>query len=106
MPIDEVLLTRVRGLLGDGAVEQRMVGGRSFTTDGHLLCGVRGDRLMVRLGADGVRVALTEPHVSPMLMGTKTVTGFVLVGPGGIGDDAALARWLDRAGSFVASLTG
>lgn len=104
MPLDEALLARVRGLLGDGVIEKRMVGGRSFMIGGHLLCGIRGDHLMVRLGADGVRAALTEPHVKPMQMGDKTVTGFVLVSRHGIGNEAQLTRWLERARTYVASL--
>lgn len=105
MPTDEALLTRVRDLLGDGAIEKRMVGGRSFTIGGRLVAGVRGDCLMVRLGPDGVQAALTEPNVTPMRIGDKTVSGFVLVSADGIGDDAQLARWLERARTFIASLT-
>lgn len=103
MPIDQALLARVRQQLGDSATEQRMVGGRSFAIDGRLLCGVRGDCLMVRLGADGVRAALTEPHVVPMRMGAKTVTGFALVQPEGVADDARLTQWIERARSFLAA---
>lgn len=104
VPIDQRLLARVRDLLGEGVREQRMVGGRSFAIGGLLLCGVRGERLMVRLGAEGAQAALTEPHVSPMRMGDKTVSGFVLIGPDGVAQDAELARWLNRARAFVDSI--
>ena len=80
-----------------------MVGGRSFLVRGQLCCGVNGQGLVVRLGADGVVQALQEPHVRPLMMGAKQVTAFVVVDPEGYAEDDALARWVSRA---VATVSG
>ena len=105
MPIDQALLERVRQHLAplDDVVEKRMVGGRSFIVGGRMCCGVTSTGLMVRLGRDGAARALEEPHVRQLELGGTPVEAFVVVDPAGIADDAALARWVDRAVAFVAS---
>ena len=97
---------RVRRVLAarSGVVEKRMVGGLSFTVDGHLCCGVTSTGLMVRLGADELPRALEEPHVAPMTMGGKALKAFVVVSPEGYESDAALAAWVARALAFVSRL--
>jgi TfoX/Sxy family transcriptional regulator of competence genes len=51
---DETLADRVRDVLAGepGLSERKMFGGLAFMLDGHMCCGVVGDRLMLRLGAD------------------------------------------------------
>ena len=96
-------LERVRQLLAqrDDVEEKRMVGGRSFVVRGQLCCGVTGQGLVVRLGADGVARARAEPHVHPLTMGGKEVAAFVVVDPEGYAEDEALARWVSRAVAVV-----
>lgn len=49
--------------------------------------------------------ALTEPHVGPMTFtGRRAMRGFVVVDAAGIEDAAALARWVDDAAGYAASL--
>ncbi|MGY1745902.1 TfoX/Sxy family protein [Blastococcus sp. SYSU D00695] len=97
MPVDGETLDRVRRLLAGRAdvEEKRMVGGRSFGTDGRLACGVNAGGLVVRVGRDGAAAALAEPHVRPLEMGGRTADGFVVVAPAGYPDDAALLRWVE-----------
>ena len=99
MPVDEGTLERVRRLLAgrDDVEEKRMVGGRSFVVRGQLCCGVSGQGLVVRLGADAAVLARSEPHVHPLMMGGKEVAAFVVVDPDGYADEAALAAWITRA---------
>jgi hypothetical protein len=103
MASDPVTADRIRRHLAarHDVVEKRMVGGLSFSVGGRMCCGVTSSGLMVRVGRDGVRPALEEPHVRPMELGGRPLAAFVLVDPAGYADDADLARWLDRAVACV-----
>jgi hypothetical protein len=107
MALDPETVERVRRYLGarDDVVEKRMVGGLSFMVGGRMCCGVTSTGLMVRLGRDGARTALGEPHVRPLELGGQPIDAFVVIDPAGYAGDAALARWLDRALAFVAGET-
>ncbi len=104
MPWSPETAERVRRLLAvrDDVVEKRMVGGGlSFLVAGRMCCGVSGDALMVRVGADAAPAALAEPHVTTMTLGGKPLDGYLLVAPEGHADDAALAAWVSRGLAFV-----
>src|SRR5439155_24338353 len=49
-----------------GLGERKMFGGLIFMLDGNMCCGIVGNRLMLRLGADLADQALARPHVHPM----------------------------------------
>jgi TfoX/Sxy family transcriptional regulator of competence genes len=108
MGYDEKTAERVRRALSGrpGVVEKRMVGGRSFIVNGNMCCGVTSTGLMVRLGNEGAKRALTEPHVRPMEFGGRRLLGFVEVEPDGYRRDKALAKWVQRGLEFAASLRG
>ena len=99
MAYDETLVARVRALLAvhDDVREQPMFGGLAFMVAGTMACGVLRDRLMLRLGDDGGREALREPHVAPMDFTGRPMTAMVWVEPTGTRDDGELARWVERA---------
>jgi hypothetical protein len=46
-------------------------GGIAFMLEGSMCCGIVGDRLEPRLGADLAERALERPHVSPMDLAAK-----------------------------------
>ena len=96
--LDEQLMDRVRRTLAGepDIAEKRMVGGRSFSRAGRMFCGVTGGGLMVRVGRAGMTAALAEPHVAPMMMGSKPTAGFVVVAGAGVSGDQALALWIHR----------
>ena len=104
MASDPDAVERVRRCLAGRAdvVEQRMVGGLSFSVGGRMFCGIVGTALMVRVVSDGVGPALAEPFVRPMELGGRPLKAFVLVEPEGWADDAALTAWVDRALDVVA----
>jgi TfoX N-terminal domain len=106
MAFDEGLAARVRDALAGrrGLVEKRMVGGLAFLLDGNMACGVRGDRLLVRLAPEDVPAALAEPGTSPFEMGGRVGRGWVLVGPGSIAGEAELRRWVGRGLAHAATL--
>jgi TfoX/Sxy family transcriptional regulator of competence genes len=97
---------RVRRLLSgrDDVVERKMVGGLSFLVNGNMCCGVTGTALMIRVGADAREQALREPHVRPMLLGGRVLSGFVCIEPAGYAADDALVSWVRRGLDFVFGL--
>lgn len=107
MAYDEETAERVRELLSTrrDVVEKKMMGGLSFMVEGYMCCSVGGrGGLMVRVGADSQDSMLSEPHVQPIEMAGRTMTGFVRVAPEGYQTEAGLRAWLNRALDFVATL--
>lgn len=107
MSYDPEVADRVRLVLADraGVIEKKMVGGGlSFLVNGNMCCGVRGQVLMVRVGADGREQALGEPHVRPVLLAGRALSGFISVEPAGFAADDALAGWVQRGLDFAAGL--
>lgn len=94
---DEILADRVRDVLAGetGLSERKMFGGLAFMLDGHMCCGLVGDRLMLRLGADEAANALRLPYVAPM-----GFTGRPMSGRRGDGHSR-----VEGSGSFGAGLT-
>lgn len=68
MAYDEPLAASVREILAnmDGVSERKMFGGIAFLHHGNMVCGVIGETLMLRLGAELADAALDEPHTRPM----------------------------------------
>ncbi len=103
---DEQLLGRVRRILSgrQDVAERRMIGGLSFMVNGHMCAGLTGTGLMVRVGPDGYERALSRPHVQPMELAGRRLTGFVCVNPEGCRTDTALAAWVQQGIDFVSTL--
>ena len=81
------------------------MGGLCFMVGGAMCCAVSGrGGLMVRVGAEAQKRALSEPHVTPLTMAGRTVKGFVRVAPEGYRTKAALKKWIARGLDFVATL--
>ena len=105
MAYDEELAERVRAAMpatGD-LTERKMFGGLCFMLDGHMVCGVSGDRLMLRLGPEAADAALDEPHVRVMDFTGRPMKGYVYVEPAGLAG-RALDRWLAGGAAFTATL--
>lgn len=105
MAYDERLADRVRDILvaTPGFSERKMFGEIAFMVDGRMTCGIIGDELMLRLGADGAEAALRWPHVRPMDFTGRPMTGMVYVAPPGL-RGTALRRWVEQAVAFVRTL--
>lgn len=106
MPFDERLAARIRELLStrSDVTEKKMFGGLAFLSSGHMCCGIVGQDLMVRVGAEGHEQALAQAHARPMDFTGKPLRGMVYVAQAGLGTEDALRAWLDRGVSFVAKL--
>jgi TfoX/Sxy family transcriptional regulator of competence genes len=106
MAYDEVLAERVRDVLAGrlDVTERKMFGGLAFMLGGHMACGIVGERLMLRLGADEAERALAREHVQPMDFTGRPLKGMVYVAPEGIRTAKQLGGWVERASAFVATL--
>ena len=106
MAYDEVTAARVRRALAhrSDVAEKKMMGGLVFMVGGHMCCGIKDQRLMIRVGADAPQTILSEPHVRPMEIAGRRTRGFVTVDRPGYSADRALAAWLQRALDFVGTL--
>ena len=105
-PYDDDLAARVRALLADErqVAEKAMFGRRMFMLEGKLAVGVAGDELMVRVGVDGRREALSQPHARACVMSGRRMEGWILVGTEGVQADARLGSWVHRGVAFARSL--
>jgi TfoX/Sxy family transcriptional regulator of competence genes len=107
MPYDTQAADSIRFVLSDrhDVVERRMMGGLVFMVGGNMCVVVSGrGGLMVRVGADLQPKALEEPHVKPMTMRGRTMTGFVRVAPEGYRTAADLRKWVQRGLDHVQAL--
>lgn len=105
MVYSEELAMRIRGALDDrdDVVEKKMFGGLCFMVAGSMACGILGDELMARVGADAYEEALARPHTRMMDFTGRPLTGFVIVGVKGIRTSASLERWIDAGVAFATS---
>ena len=106
MAYDEGVAQRLREALSDedDVVEKKMFGGIAFMHRGNMCCGVVGDELMLRVGADAYDAALRESHARPMDFTGRPMRGMLYVGTDGFEADEALAAWLQRATAFTKTL--
>lgn len=106
MPFDTGLAERLRDHLLEleDVTERRMFGGLCILLAGHMLVGILGEELMVRVGPEAYADALAQPHAREMNFTGRPSKGLVMVAPEGYAEDRALAAWLDRAITFVQGL--
>ena len=106
MAYDESLAERVRAALASepGVIEKKMFGGLAFMVRGHMACGIVGDELMVRVGADAYDDALGRPHASPCEFTGRPMKGMVMVGRAGFASEGDLATWVESGAAFARTL--
>jgi TfoX/Sxy family transcriptional regulator of competence genes len=106
MAYDEGAAHRLRAALGPlpGLTEKRMFGGISYLRRGDMVCGVLGEELIVRVGAQQHAAALAQPGARVFDFSGKPMAGWVTVAPAGYASDADLARWVKLAIDFASSL--
>ena len=107
MPYDTHAADGIRVLLAgqSGVVERKMMGGLVFMVNGHMCITASGrGGILIRVGPEMQARALKEPHVKPMTMAGRSMTGFVRVMPEGYRTAAALRKWVKRGLDYVATL--
>ena len=98
MANDSALAARIRALLASRSdvEEKAMFGDQVFLVGGHIVVGVHGDGLLVKVGADRHGEALAR-GAQPWSMGHRTSRGMVEVPVTGLADPQALGSWVDWA---------
>ncbi len=106
MAYEEKLAERIRQVLKRrrNITEIKMFGGLGFMLRGHMCCGVIGDELMVRVGAEAYEDALRRKHAREMDFTGQPLRGFVYVAAKGIRTSSALKAWVDLGVLFTQSL--
>ena len=105
MAYSEELAMRVRVALEDrdDVLEKKMFGGLCFMVAGSMACGIMGDDLLARVGADAYEDALGRPHARMMDFTGRPLKGFVIVAAAGVRTEAALGRWVREGVAFATS---
>jgi len=106
IPYNEALAKRVCAILQTHTdfKPQKMMGGVVYMVNGNMCCGVTGDALLIRVGADARDDALTKPHTRPMQLGGRSPKGFIFVDEKGCSSKQSLTQWVNVALNFVSSL--
>ncbi|XVX20115.1 TfoX/Sxy family protein [Actinomycetota bacterium] len=104
MAYDEDLAARVRDLLeGEpGVTERKMFGGLAFMVDGHMAVVTNHlGGLMLRCGPETARELTDEMGIRPMVMGGRTMRGWLQFDPGVVSSaeilEDVVARGLEHA---------
>jgi hypothetical protein len=104
MPYSESLDKKISDTISDwGAERKKMFGGTCYLINGNMMCGVYRDYLILRLGENGAKEALGQPHVKPMAITGRPMKGWIMVEAAGF-EGPGLAEWLSKARGFATSL--
>ena len=106
MAYDEGLAERIRQALAEvpETEEKKMFGGIGYMVRGNMACGVHGEALIVRVGADRYEEALSMPHISPFDLTGRPMKGWVYVDSDGSQSDEELGAWVQQGVDFALSL--
>ena len=107
MAYDEDLANRIRELIADepDLEEQVMFGGLAFLIGGHMSVTASGQGgLLVRVDSDEGEALLRKPHVRPMEMRGREMSGWLRVAAEGIRTKRQLEPWVRRGVAYARSL--
>ncbi len=106
MAYDKGLAQRIGEILEEepGFDEKKMFGGLCFLLFGNMLCGIIGEDLIVRVGADNYAQMLKIPHTKKFDLTGRPMKGWVMVLSPALDSDKVLNDWLQLAISFVRTL--
>jgi hypothetical protein len=107
MAYDEELAHRLRELLAgeQGLDERTMFGGLAFLLNGNMAVSAasRGGLLARVDPAEGEEL-LSKPHVSPMEMRGRSMSGWLRIDPEGVRSKRQLEGWVRRCVAYARSL--
>lgn len=106
MAFNEKLAEKIRDCLKfqPNITERKMFGGLCFMFQGNMLCGIVGNKLMLRVGPEQYEHCLSLKHTTKMDFTGRPMKGMIYVNPEGFKTNSALNRWIDRALEFVSLL--
>jgi len=104
MPYNEEIDSKIMAVISDwGITRKKMFGGTCHIFNGHMMCGVYKDYLILRLGEEEALKALRSNYVRPFDITGKPMKGWVMVEDSGF-KGSKLVKWLQLARDFVESL--
>lgn len=104
MPYDEKLDEYITSIVSDwGTTRKKMFGGTCHLLNGNMICGVYRHHLILRLGEESAKEALTRPHVKEFDVSGKPMKGWVMI-DSSVLTQADFVKWLHRARDFVTTL--
>lgn len=103
MPYSQTLFERLRDLM-PRAPYKRMFGGVCFFVGGHIVAGVFGDGMLVRLEPSRHADLIALPGIRPLASKPNRMRGFVVIDEALLDDDDLMQEWLDQARAFVDTL--
>ncbi len=100
------LAKRMKDYLGDlpDLEEKKMFGGVGFLVRGNMACGVHGDEMIVRVGADNYSAALQKPFTRPFDMTGRAMAGWVMVARQGFEQERDFEEWVQKGVDFARTL--
>jgi TfoX/Sxy family transcriptional regulator of competence genes len=104
---DEDLANRIRELMADerGVTEKKMFGGLAFLIGGNMSVAASGQGgLLVRVDPREGGALLAKPHVKPMEMRGREMSGWLRVDAEGLRTKRQLEPWVRRGVSHARSL--
>lgn len=107
MAYDAELAHRVRELLADedGLSEMSMFGGLAFLLHGNMAVAASGQGgLLVRVDPAAGEQLLSPPHVEPMEMRGRKMSGWLRVDADGVKTKRRLAAWVRRGVDYARTL--
>jgi TfoX/Sxy family transcriptional regulator of competence genes len=106
MAYDLNLAQRMREhLAGIGGLdEKKMFGGVAYLIHGNMACGVHGDSMIVRVGAENYAAALQQPFTRPFDLTGRPMAGWIMVDPPGCERDSDLQAWVKQGFDFTSTL--
>jgi TfoX/Sxy family transcriptional regulator of competence genes len=82
-----------------------MFGGLGFLVHGNMgVAASHNGGLLVRVDPAEGEALLTRPHVAPMEMRGRSMSGWIRVAPDGLKTKRQLATWVDRGLAYAQSL--
>ena len=106
MPYNERIDERIRAVVSgwQDSDSKKMFGGVCHLLNGHMLCGVYKDFLILRLGEKEAEEALGLSFVKPFDITGRPMKGWVMMESEGFASDDQLGTWLGKARAFVETL--
>lgn len=107
MAYDEDLANRIRELIGlEGAVgERKMFGGLAFLVHGNMAVSASGQGgILVRVDPDRSEALIAAGPAEPMVMGGRSMTGWLRVPAEQLKTKRQLAKWVDMGVDYARAL--
>jgi len=104
---DRQLAERIRDeVKGLPVIEKKMFGGVGYMLNGNMTCGILGDDLIVRVGAEQYEKLLKRAHTKIFTMkgSPKPMKGWLMVEPAGTRSASHLNEWVKIGMEFAATL--